>query len=798
MTRKQKPNSPPKPELLAPAGSLEAFFAAVEAGADAVYCGLKAFSARARAKNFSLRDIERMTACLHAKGRRLYITLNTLVKETELPELVDTLAALEEIGVDALILQDLAVWRLAKNHFPGLELHASTQMTIHNSAGVRMLERMGFTRAVLARELTLEQIRTIRRQTRLELEHFIHGALCFSFSGQCFFSSYLGGQSGNRGRCTQPCRRRYRAKGKDGYFFSPNDLSAIDLLPELAGAGICSLKIEGRMKSADYVHKVVRAYRLALDSPEAKRPQALAEARELLKEAFGRAPTRGFLTGATPSDIASRHRHGATGRWLGDITAVRPDAIAFTTRDPLRVGDRVRVQPASDQPGRAFTVRRLQLGRRPVSQASGGSQVWLATPFAGFRKGDAVFKVASRQAFSLSEAACRRRLEQAGSEKAPLKLQIRMPDNTSLAVRATIGALELEKSWPVESSVATENPLSAATLERIFRATGNAPFVLAGLSCSKLPPVVIPPSRLKAIRRAFYAELTEAFSRRRQNLAQEHRRQALADLLPESGADRPATDPVRITLVIGDSRDLHVLGQGHIDRVILPLRERQVRDVLAGGRWSRDKERLVWDLPFILFDRDQPRTERLIDQVMAAGFLHFRLHNLGQLALFAGRSQARLLGSYRLFVLNSEAARAWHELGLAEGTYVIEDDRANLTRLAGKKTGLPCKLTVYARVPLLTSRIPLPGLQKQGSLISDRGDRFSVRQQDGLTILGSQTDFSLTGHLDELARLGCRHWIADLSHLGPFSPRGKEVLNALRRPRELPGTSVFNYEYGME
>ncbi|MEJ2699147.1 MAG: U32 family peptidase, partial [Desulfuromonadales bacterium] len=188
-----------KPELLSPAGSLEAFFAAMESGADAVYCGLKDFSARAKAKNFTLDELAAMTGFVHGKGRRVYVTLNTLVKERELPVLAETLSHLELLGVDGVILQDLAVWRLAREHFPALELHASTQMTVHNAAGVRMLERMGFKRAVLARELSLEEIRTIRSRTSMELEHFIHGALCFSFSGQCYFSSWLGGKSGNRG-----------------------------------------------------------------------------------------------------------------------------------------------------------------------------------------------------------------------------------------------------------------------------------------------------------------------------------------------------------------------------------------------------------------------------------------------------------------------------------------------------------------------------------------------------------------------------------------------------------------------
>ncbi|MCA1797433.1 MAG: U32 family peptidase, partial [Geobacteraceae bacterium] len=303
---------PVSAELLAPAGSLEAFFAAMEAGADAVYCGLQSFSARAKAKNFSLQDLSAMSAYAHERGRKLFVTINTLIKEEELPYLVDMLAAVSEAQVDAVILQDLAVWRLAREHFPELELHASTQMTVHNVAGVKQLEQMGFTRAVLARELTLEEVAHIRSRTQMELEHFIHGALCFSFSGQCMFSSYLGGKSGNRGRCAQPCRRRYNVGGKHGYYFSPNDLSVIDLLPDLEQAGVRSFKIEGRMKSAEYVANVVRAYRLAMDASPAQQKSAREKARQLLKYSFGRTPTQGFLSGEQPADLATPQRRGST------------------------------------------------------------------------------------------------------------------------------------------------------------------------------------------------------------------------------------------------------------------------------------------------------------------------------------------------------------------------------------------------------------------------------------------------------------------------------------------------------
>ncbi|MDP2104864.1 MAG: peptidase U32 family protein, partial [Desulfobulbaceae bacterium] len=261
------PKTPPQPlELLAPAGSVESFFAAIEAGADAVYCGLKDFSARAKAKNFTIDEMERLAAYAHQEGKQLYVALNTLIKETELPKLIDTLTALAAIPVDALIIQDLGLWRLARTFFPELPLHASTQLTIHNAAGVKMLERMGFSRAVLARELSLTEISAIRGQTSMELEHFVHGALCYSISGHCLFSSYTSGNSGNRGRCGQPCRRRYSAQGKTGFYFSTSDLSAIALAPKLATAGVMSFKIEGRMKNAEYVSTVVTAYRKVLDA----------------------------------------------------------------------------------------------------------------------------------------------------------------------------------------------------------------------------------------------------------------------------------------------------------------------------------------------------------------------------------------------------------------------------------------------------------------------------------------------------------------------------------------------------
>lgn len=781
-----------RPELLAPAGSLEAFFAALEAGADAVYTGLKDFSARAKAKNFSLGDLSRMTWLAQGQDKRLYVTLNTLVKETELPQLIDTLGALEEIGVDAVILQDLAVWKLARDHFPGLKLHASTQMTIHNRAGVRMLERLGFTRGVLARELTLEEITAIREQTHLELEHFIHGALCFSFSGQCYFSSYLSGKSGNRGRCAQPCRRLHRHRQQQGYYFSPNDLSAIDLLPGLQQAGICSFKIEGRMKSAEYVHKVVNAYRRVLDAPAEERAACITEGKQLLKESFGRQPTRGFLTGHQPADLVRPDTRGATGRFLGHIDRVRNTVISFSSSAPLHLGDRLRVQPASDKSGTAFTIRELLQGSRSVRKVPAGRPVQVPSPFSGrFKKGDAVFMVSSGSAFSLSDAACRRRLERVSPPLPKLNLYLEVSDNR-LTGRACLAGREESFSFSVDSYPAERQPLDITILRRVFAATDDAPFTLGELSTGTLPPVVIPPKQLKQIRRALYQQLRESIAESTPPVPGEHRRQALSALLPESP---PEPRPREIRVQLRDSRDQRILKDPAIGRILLPATRGVLKYI---EKLPRERQRVIWDLPFVVFDRDWPALQETVDTLIASGFRQFRLNNLSHFALFDRHPEMTLFSGYRLFALNSQALCALAEQGIGEAELYIEDERTNLFAILARKLPIPTALTVFARPPLLTSRAQIKQVRAEAPVLSDRGEAFRVEERQGLTWLTAEEEFSFLGNLPELETSGCHHFLIDLSHCGAFSARGHQVLDALRHIRDPEGTRKFNYLNGLE
>lgn len=254
-------------ELLAPAGSLEIFKGVIESGADAVYVGGSMFGARAYANNFTEEELLEAIDFAHLRGVKVYLTVNTLIKNSEFSKLYDYLLPYYKRGLDAVIVQDIGVVKAIHEYFPSMEIHTSTQMTVTGADGVRFLSQFGVTRVVMAREVSLAEMKRIHEETGMELEAFVHGALCYSYSGQCLFSSILGGRSGNRGRCAQPCRLPYTVEGKkDEYILSLKDMCGIKALDKLHDAGVYSLKIEGRMKQLEYACGVVKYYRSYIDS----------------------------------------------------------------------------------------------------------------------------------------------------------------------------------------------------------------------------------------------------------------------------------------------------------------------------------------------------------------------------------------------------------------------------------------------------------------------------------------------------------------------------------------------------
>ncbi|MBQ9538559.1 MAG: U32 family peptidase [Treponema sp.] len=401
-------------ELLAPAGNVEALDAAIGEGADAVYLGLKSFNARMRSSNFSWREFEGAVRSLHRMGRKIYVTVNTVAEEKETERLYRFLKYLNETGPDGLIVQDFGVVRMCQEFFPGLELHASTQMNVESADAANLLVRQGLKRVVLARELGLEELKAVKEHTKAELEVFVHGALCVSESGLCLFSSLLGGKSANRGECTQACRRLYTAESRGaeetGYYFSPCDLQLIDQIPDLMKIGIDSFKIEGRMKSAEYVGSVTAAYRYVMDHWEGDRKGSVAEGKRILSTDFARSKTSywyGFKdvqegVSQAGAKILNPKQAGGTGIYLGKLNMMRnatrqeheEEAAASSKEIQIRMatihggsydpdpGDSIRIHRKDDSGRVSHKVRLVKTddkGRR-----------WIDVP-AGFQIGDEVY-----------------------------------------------------------------------------------------------------------------------------------------------------------------------------------------------------------------------------------------------------------------------------------------------------------------------------------------------------------------------------------------------------------------------
>ncbi len=390
-----------KLELLAPAGTLDVFATAVEQGADAVYIGAPTLNARALARHFSYEEIAAMIAYGHTHGVKVYIAMNSLMKEEEIPEVIELLSVLSCLKPDALIIQDLGLYSLIRKYFPSLTVHASTLMAAHNSQAVCHFKGMGFKRVVLAREMTLSEIHEIHKQCDVELEVFVHGALCFSYSGLCLFSSFQGGKSGLRGRCVQPCRRRYTWKGKgrgpgSGYLFSMNDLESVDFIPKIKAAGITSVKIEGRMRSASYVGAVVKAYRMVIDAGDQCK-DVMPEARSLLAQAMGRKTTGGYFLNSQADDILSPEHSGNIGVFLGKVKRVHRDTVTLALRGSVQTGDRIRLHQEKSGERHSFTLQGVLKGKKGLDQGNRGETVSLLLPGVEAIAGDSIYKVDTRQ-----------------------------------------------------------------------------------------------------------------------------------------------------------------------------------------------------------------------------------------------------------------------------------------------------------------------------------------------------------------------------------------------------------------
>lgn len=508
-------------ELLAPAGSKEALIAAVEGGADGVYLSGKMFGARAYAANFDEKELEEAVRFAHLRNVNVYVTVNTLVDDSEISSLVGYLRYLYEVGVDAIIVQDLGVAKLAKQIVPQLPLHASTQMTVHNLAGVEFLAQLGFERVVLARELSLEEIRFICSKSPVEIEVFGHGALCISYSGQCLMSSMIGGRSGNRGRCAQPCRLPYTLVDSEGnpvmdkeiagdFLLSPRDLNTLKLLPELIDAGVKSFKIEGRMKRPEYVAVVVDTYRRAMDAYFSNNDTYVIEIQDQknITQIFNRDFTTAYLEGKKGREMMSDRRPNNRGVRVGRVVdyQIKNKIATIKLDEPLFIGDIIDFWVKVG--GRVSTpVHFMTVGGCSVSRAEAGKEVCINvnTPV---RVNDRVFKVFDAE---LMERARSFFKEATPKRRIPVKVEVQVAEGTPLFINIIDkdGFAGFAKTTFIAEK-ALKRPVTEEIIRKQMDRLGATVFYLEEFVCNIDGEIMVPVSEMNDARRRAVEDLEKA------------------------------------------------------------------------------------------------------------------------------------------------------------------------------------------------------------------------------------------------------------------------------------------------
>ncbi len=703
-------------ELLAPAGTPEALIAAFSAGADAVYAGLPRFNARERGENFTVENMRQAIAYAHKLHKKVYITLNTLIKESELADLAEYVAEIADMQPDAVIVQDLGVLRMLREFFPNLTIHASTQMGIHNSEGVAMAEAMGAKRVILERQMTWDELNEMRKKSSLEIEIFCHGALCCSLSGSCLFSSYLGGASGNRGKCKQPCRRRFFSKEGNGFFFSTADLATLEMIPKFRELGVASLKIEGRLKQPDYVYNAVKAYRTVLDAPEIT-PAVIGEARQILAGTCGRRWSDGFFSEKSMKSLVRHDALGASGTLLGKVVAVGESGFNAELKQRLHIGDRLRVQPLSGDEGSAFTLTKLFIDRKIVSVARPGDVVYIPCDKPVAMNG-LLYKT------GVSHSVDTKVLENT-QVRDVLELGIKLePARLSVIIKNLDNAPLWEYSE--EFQIAGKHPVSADAIAGAFASgTGEFEFKVSPVEITpEAADRFIPASVLKKIRRAFDESLTE---------------------LDTAALQKPGAVGLMKFFAYYQAQAVQAVNTERM-RETVAMRPHGA----SAGNPKAWKAVSILDinnatdeaiLPDFCPESKLEGLKRAIDRAYAQGIRRFRVASLFELALLKKYSDIVITTTYPLPVANSLAVAELADLGVNRVQASLELEKTSIEELRNHS---PLELEVYryGRFALLTTRATLPA---EGEIEDNRANKFSIRsdKRQGLTRLYAKSVFSI-------------------------------------------------------
>lgn len=654
-----------KQELLAPAGDIEAGYAALYYGADAVYLGLSKFSARATAVNFDETALNEFTAYAHHLQRKVYVALNTVLQESELPDLLESLDICTRCRVDGLIIQDLGVAHVMRKNYPWFEMHASTQMAVHNKEGALFLQSLGFKRVVLARELTKAEIEKITAIEGLETEAFIHGALCYSYSGLCQFSALEYGRSANRGKCLYPCRAKFVCNGRENHLFSMKDMA---LQGDILQLPVDSLKIEGRKKSALYVAAVTDYYRQILDG---KNPDVKKE--ENIKQIFSR-PWCKFHFHGKDKNIIDRNFVGHRGLPIGKVENVYRGKLQFKTTHEIARYDGLQIDVQGEEKPFGFSIQQLWIKQRSVFSAPQNTLVEVALPnkYPTLHKGDAIYLASAsnvKGAYPYTKPKPRqfRNLQD-------IDIEVIVQNN---AITACCGAFSEQINGDFSAAQNPQKNIEA--MHTAFSKTGDTDFNLRHLRIENPQNLFVPVSLLNELRRNLYEKIII-----------EQPITTLPKVVAQSRRDIP-----QFVIKVDNLSYLNLLNLDNFAEIIYQISPRS--DVKKLAELPKKKVRIA--LPPVC--RRPNLYLPVINQLLEQGYTKWQAANYWTLEILPPEGIDISLDS-QLYMLNTQAMAMAAEIGASEITLSLEDIKTNVCNII-EKSPINTTLIIYQDVPLFIS-----------------------------------------------------------------------------------------------
>ncbi len=780
-----------RPEVLSPVGHWPQLHAAIDAGADAVYFGVSHFNERAKV-GFTLAELPEAMQTLHRHGVKGYVTYNSLVFDSELPDAARGLASIAEAGADAIIVQDLAVVKLAREIAPSLEIHGSTQMSVTSAEGARVARSLGASRVVLARELSLDEIRAIRGGTDCGLEVFVHGALCVSYSGQCFSSEAWGGRSANRGQCAQACRLPYemlvdgveQPLGDARYLLSPGDLYALHQIPELVRIGVTGLKIEGRYKDSDYVTLTTRAYRKAVDEACAGLPLSVRAAEESqLEQVYSRGLGAYFLTGTNHQAVVNGRSPRHRGVLCGRVTRVeRAGIVIESSETTLRPGDGIVFDAADwlqpqepEEGGRVYEIEMLPGGRVELRFGNG-----IINP-SRIRAGDLVWRT--------HDPAIEKALRALPARKQPLRAHVTARTGEPLHIKWTVHDVTVETFSEEPLQAAQNRAITAEYLTAQLGRLGNTPYELESVA---LEPVALQPFSMDV----------EGFPFAPASLLNHLRRQAVEALQALQSAPRgvtpadPATALNRLSLAGSEAgAPLPIETDSQVKLHLLVRTPQQLDAALAVRPASITLDYL--DLYGLLPSLDRvkaagidarvasprvlkPGEERIADFLLKCD-CPILVRSAGLLETLAARAHRALTGDFSLNAANAISARELLHRGLDRLAPTHDLNAAQIAELARRTGPEKIEAIVYQHLPVFhTEHCVFCRFLSTGTSYRDCGrpcehHRVELRDSHGRahpvmadvgcrnTVFGAEAQ-EASAHLIDWLDAGIRHFRVEFVH----------------------------------